>query len=119
MTSNHVIGLDVLGVGTVDKVITLRLRDPIGAARASGRKGRVAALAALLVPDAIAAEVYRNVAKEIEESMKDKGVDAEVAVLEGAPSGKVFRSTFVEGAAVGGGVVGLVWLLSNILMGGR
>lgn len=124
-------GIDVLGadvfddhevVGGIDRILTVKVKDPIGVAKREG--GSLASAAATAFPEVIESEVYRKLAAEIETALKQKKVDAEVKVLDTRPAGTPAKSFFVEGLAVGavaGGVtVGagtLLWKLISKIAG--
>ena len=68
-------------VSETNRAILIRLKDPIGVARA---QGATAAFAASLAPATIEARVYEAVAMQIGASLGEKNVEADVTVVEPA-----------------------------------
>lgn len=114
---DDLVGLDVLGA---DKVVAIDV-DPIAVAKT---QGAIAALAASAMPGTVTDQVYGELVKQISGALREKGITADVRVVDKSTLGKPalpsteFRSI---GIGVGVGVVGTVLgkLVWNLITKGR
>lgn len=85
----------------------VRLKDPLSLARA---KGGIATAAAAAAPDMITSKVYSEFGKQMGESLKAKGIDADISIVEpknfAAPSHTVRNIGFVVGGVSLLGAIG-------------
>lgn len=95
--------------------VLIRIKDPQAVARS---QGSAAAFASALAPAMIEGRVYDELLKETKKSFQQKGIDAEVTLVEPSAfrpvvTGESFAIDI--GYAIGGaGIVGLcVWLLAR------
>ena len=93
------------------KSVLVRLRDPASLARA---QGSLAALAQSLAPATIESKVYDTFRDTLAQSLKDKGIDADVSVVQAAgfrPADGSHIATDIGFAIGGAGVLGVMWYL--------
>jgi hypothetical protein len=86
----HSLGLDVLGAAmpfatrsATNRAVLIRVKNMSQVVAAQG--GKMGSLFYASMPDTIEAEAYKKMADQVAAGMKEKGVDAEVMVVE--PSG--------------------------------
>lgn len=93
------------------KAILIRLRDPGALART---QGSVASFAQALAPATIEAKVLETVKDQIGQSFKDKGIDADISIVQPGNFALADNSHIAAdvGFAIGGaGMIGLFWFL--------
>jgi len=112
--SRYLIGSDVLGAVEGDRYLTVRLKDPAAVVRAQG--GAAGALALRLAPNTVLNAAYDAMKKQFEAQSAARGVELDVAVHSGTPSDSPLTpSDFLRGTLVGGGVVGLGWVVTTLV----
>lgn len=101
-----------------NRAILIRVRNTNQLARS---QGGVATAAAALAPNAIDHEVNSKIAKELEQALRGKGVDAEVKVVEPAQmqTWTSASSPVWKTALIGLGALGASYLALKFVMGKR
>lgn len=100
-----------------NQAILVKIKNAPELAKGSGVTG---VIANALVPATTEAMVYSQAAGELKTALKEKGVEADVTVVE--PSGwkpAEGNSHLIQDLAVGVGVLGVAAIAYNILFGGR
>jgi hypothetical protein len=97
-------------MSVTNQAIVIRVRNAADLVR---RSGAIASFAQQLLPTTLESEVYSRMAKELDQGLRAKGVDAEVAVVE--PAGwRPVPNISLKSAAIGAGAAGLfatlLWL---------
>jgi hypothetical protein len=102
-------------IGQVDtgKGILIKLSNPAAIARS---QGNMAALAQGLAPATIESKVYDGARDEISKSLKLKGIDADVTVVQSGafhPADGSHVWTDLAFAIGGAGIIGIFWWLAS------
>jgi hypothetical protein len=71
-----------------------------------------------LAPSAVTGKVYETIANELRKGFREKGVDADLQILEQAPQGQTPRRDLTTGVVLGAGAVGVGWLLWRYVLQG-
>lgn len=98
---------------TTNHAVLIRVKNAAELARA---QGAVASLAQAIAPASIEAKVYDTIASEIKSSLKEKGVDADVSVVDPknyASAGWDHLGTDLGMAIGGAGVAALIFWLAT------
>lgn len=106
-------GCDVLGAGIQlpgvpvqqGPYVTIHVNNIPDLVKQQG--GGAGAFALNFVPKTIESTVYGKIAEEVSRGFKDKGVNAEVKVVQNAPPGGPFKRDFLTGVGVGAATFGL------------
>lgn len=97
-----------------ERAILIRLRNPGALARG---QGATAAFAESLAPATVEAQVYDEVASQLDAALLSKNVDAEVSIVEPkmwSPAGLAHVGSDIAFFVGGAGIVGaLYWLFSG------
>ena len=97
-----------------ERAILIRLRDPGALARG---QGATAAFAEQLAPATIEAQVYDEVANQIDAALAAKNVDADISIVEPkvwSPAGLAHVGSDIALFMGGAGLVGVIyWLFSR------
>lgn len=131
MAEDYFIGTDVLGaedalsiefsgeqfpnlVGAADPgpFVVIHVKDPAALVAAQG--GATGSAAFGLVPQTITSTIYSRMRDEIAKGMQEKGVDADVRVVDNRPPGGPGSSDFLVGSVVGAAVVGVTYGLIKL-----
>jgi len=100
----------ILGSDT-SRSLLVTLEDPLGLARA---QGSIAAAASAIAPGTISAKVYDEFAKQLKDSLSQKGVKATVIPVEPTafkPAGSTHIAQDIGIAIAATGVLGIVFYL--------
>lgn len=109
-------GLDVLGAEPeTNRAILIRVKNAGEVARS---QGTLATIAQSLAPATIEAKVYDEMAKQLQQKLKDQHVDAEVTVVEPKGMQPADGKHVWQDVAIGLGLVGVVALAWGIASGG-
>lgn len=100
----------VIGAGETEPAVVIRIRNAVDVIKEKG--GSLAAFAASLAPETIKSRMYSQIKDQLVQKFKDQGVDADVQVV-APPNGPAFHGELLTGALIGGGLVGLSWVLSR------
>jgi hypothetical protein len=106
------VGLDILGASyfpshaigatTTQRVIVVDIKDPTAVAK---KQGALASLASSILPEFVNDKVYDEVAKQLGPALKDKGVDADVKVVDASSQSKsMTASAELRALGVGMGI---------------
>jgi hypothetical protein len=111
---------EIVGAGG-DQYVAIRLRDVGGLVKQQG--GATGSLAFQIAPQTISSKVYDEMAKQIADSMAQKGVQADVSVQSApgiqAQRGELFRGVLLGVAGVGVGYAAWKYVLRGLIKGRR
>jgi len=107
------VALPLAPVPVKDRAVVIRVKNARDLVAA---KGKAAAEGFEAFPDTFSRMVYERLRNELAAGLKEKGVDADVAVTETPPvGGGPPPADFLKGIAIGASVVGIAWLLRGLL----
>lgn len=98
-------------VTDINHAVLVKLKDPLALARS---QGSIASAAAAAAPSMISAKVYTEFAKQLVDSLKAKGIDADTTVVEPKNFAPASGSHVAQdiGFAIGGaGILAALWYL--------
>ncbi len=106
---DELVGLDVLGA---DKVVAIEL-DPIAAAKT---QGAIASFASSVLPGTVSDQVYAELVKQINDAIRQKGIVADVRVVDKNTLGKpAAPSTELRSIGIGVGVGALGAIIGKLI----
>ena len=118
---------EILGaISQPDRVIQVRLADPIAVAK---KQGAIASLATSLLPETITQKVYEEAVKKFQDALRAEGVQADVRIVDAVtlqpvgPSSGDRRGTDWKSFGLGAGAAAGIWvvwkIVAALLGGGR
>lgn len=105
---DYLIGSDIIGAPVSGRAILIQVRDVPALVQAQG--GSSGSLVQKLVPDTIEATVYRKMAQEMANGLREKGVDADVRVVSPVGFKPARNGEFSRGVIAGVGLLGVALL---------
>lgn len=112
MRQTYIEGLDIIGADQeTNRAILIRVKNAAELARS---QGAIASFSQALAPATIEGKVYSEMAKELQKSLREKNVDADVSIVEPSkwkPAGTDHVWTDIGFAIGGAGLLAGLWYL--------